>query len=162
MLHGKHNTNPAQIHSIKNKDVWVEDQRQKMCKTECKLERWRHTLSLSETDLHFVGIPSDSQGLVCSSGHGVILNHYHLHSCSLLQGYNQTDPETHIIEFRHMFGKGQNKQENIHRGRRSLVSIYHQWHKPVHPAAVWQKILKYPLLYHQTPEQLLCPGYKSL
>lgn len=56
-----------------------------MCKTECKLERWRHTLSLSETDLHFVGIPSDSQGLVCSSGHGVILNHYHLHSCSLLQ-----------------------------------------------------------------------------
>lgn len=35
--------------------------------------------------LHFVGIPSDSQGLVCSSGHGVILNHDHLHSCSLLQ-----------------------------------------------------------------------------
>lgn len=65
-----------------------------MCKIESKLKRQRRTLSSSETDLHFVGIPSDSQGLVCSSGHGVILNHYHLHSCSLLQGYNQTEVET--------------------------------------------------------------------
>lgn len=47
------------------------------------------TLSSSETHLHFVGIPSDSQGLVCSGGHRVILNHYHLHSSPLLQGYNQ-------------------------------------------------------------------------
>lgn len=69
-----------------------------MCKTECKLERLQHTLSSSETDLNFVGIPSDSQGLVCSGGHGVILNHYHLHSCSLLQGYKQTGAEKHIKE----------------------------------------------------------------
>ena len=54
--------------------------------------KWKDgdTQSFSETDLHFVGIPSDSQGLIRSSGHGVILNHYHLHSCSLLEVSNQT------------------------------------------------------------------------
>ena len=67
-----------------------------MCKIECKLKRHQRTLSSSETNLHFVGIPSDSQGLVCSSGHGVILNHYHLHSCSLLQGHNQTEAGTRV------------------------------------------------------------------
>lgn len=53
-----------------------------------------HRPSLPITDLHFLGIPGDSQGLICSSGEGVILNHYHLHSCSLLDRFNHTRPET--------------------------------------------------------------------
>ena len=42
------------------------------------------------TNLYFVGVPSDSQGLVCPSGQGVILNHDHLHTSPLLQDDEQT------------------------------------------------------------------------
>ena len=42
------------------------------------------------TNLHFVGVSSDSQGFVCSSGQGVILNHDHLHPSAFLQGDQET------------------------------------------------------------------------
>lgn len=41
-----------------------------------------------DTDLHFVRVPSDSQGLVHSCWHGTILDHDHLNSCSLLEDTN--------------------------------------------------------------------------
>lgn len=49
----------------------------------------------SVADLHFVRIPSDSQRLVCSGGHGVILNHYHLHAGSFLEGHSHTGRQRH-------------------------------------------------------------------
>lgn len=85
----------------------------KCVKLSVKQDRQWHTLSTSEADLHFVGIPSDSQGLVCSSGHGVILNHYHLHSCSLLQGYNQTEEETTTKELPGEQNTTRSKKEEI-------------------------------------------------
>lgn len=66
-----------------------------MCKIECKREEVKGAHWASVADLHFVRIPSDSQRLVCSGGHGVILNHYHLHSSSFLEGHNHTGRQRH-------------------------------------------------------------------
>ena len=54
-----------------------------------RIEAIRRGVHVS-TNLHFVGVSSDSQGFVCSSGQGVILNHDHLHPSAFLQGDQET------------------------------------------------------------------------
>lgn len=70
----------------------------KSCKKSLKFKTFSLNVEYSETDLHFERIPGDSQGFVGSGGHGVILNHHHLYTCPLLQGYNWTKTRTELAK----------------------------------------------------------------